>query len=299
MNKKEYRKTYETSKADANYTLKIRLESTIIFILCVLLAALCLLPFIIVIVNATRDNGQIQRSVSLIPSTHLIENIKNLSTAEMKRTFDALVGYKNSAIITISATILSVFFSALTAYGLCVYDFKLKDAATTFILAVLMVPTQVSGVGFIKFMLAIDMYNKFLPLIIPAIAAPATVFYMRQYIRSSFPLEIVEAARIDGCGELRTFVSIGLPMIKPAIGVQAIFTFIANWNNFYTPSMLIVSANKKTLPMMIKNLSSDRLSTDYGKIYCGIAISVVPLIIAYCILSRYIVAGVALGGVKE
>ena len=299
MNKKEYKKTYEANKANANYTHLIRFESAIIFILCILLTLICLLPFVIVVVNATRDHGQISRSVSLIPSTHLIENIKELSTPEMKRTFDAFVGYKNSAIITISATILSVFFSALTAYGLCVYDFKLKDAATTFILAVLMVPTQVSGVGFIKFMLAIDLYNNFLPLIIPAIAAPATVFYMRQYIRSAFPLEIVEAARIDGCGELRTFVTIGLPMIKPAIGVQAIFTFIANWNNFYTPSMIITSYQKMTLPMMIKKLSSDRLATDYGKIYCGIAISVVPLIIAYCCLSKYIVAGVALGGVKE
>lgn len=299
MNKKEYKKTYEANKANANYTHLIRFESAIVFILCILLTIICLLPFVIVVVNATRDHGQISRSVSLIPSTHLIENIKELSTPEMKRTFDAFVGYKNSAIITFSATILSVFFSALTAYGLCVYDFKLKDAATTFILAVLMVPTQVSGVGFIKFMLAIDLYNNFLPLIIPAIAAPATVFYMRQYIRSSFPLEIVEAARIDGCGELRTFVTIGLPMIKPAIGVQAIFTFIANWNNFYTPSMLIVSDEKKTLPMMMSALTADRVKTDYGIVYAGIALSIVPLIVVYLILSKYIIAGVALGGVKE
>ncbi|MBP0959234.1 MAG: carbohydrate ABC transporter permease, partial [Oscillospiraceae bacterium] len=180
MNKKEYKKTYEANKANANYTHLIRFESAIIFILCILLTLICLLPFVIVVVNATRDHGEISRSVSLIPSTHLIENIKNLSTPEMKRTFDAFVGYKNSAIITISATVLSVFFSALTAYGLCVYDFKLRDAATTFILAVLMIPTQVSGVGFIKFMLAIDLYNNFLPLIIPAIAAPAVVFFMRQ-----------------------------------------------------------------------------------------------------------------------
>ena len=299
MNKKEYKKTYEANKANANYTHLIRFESAIIFILCVLLTLICLLPFLIVVVNATRDHGQISRSVSLIPSTHLIENIKNLSTPEMKRTFDAFVGYKNSAIITISATVLSVFFSALTAYGLCVYDFKLKDAATTFILAVLMVPTQVSGVGFIKFMLAIDLYNNFLPLIIPAIAAPATVFYMRQYIRSSFPLEIVEAARIDGCGELRTFVTIGLPMIKPAIGVQAIFTFIANWNNFYTPSMILSKQDKYTLPMFIQLLRGERFRSDYGIIYVGLVITVIPIFVVYAILSKYIIAGVALGGVKE
>lgn len=299
MNKKEYKKTYEASKADANYTMKIRMESAIIFVVCVILAAICLLPFLIVIVNATRAHSDISTSVTLIPGGYLLENFKNLRTPDMANTFDALIGYKNSAIITVCATILSVFFSTLTAYGLSIYDFKVKDAAWTFILAVLMVPTQVSGVGFLKFMIDIDMYNKFIPLIIPAIAAPNVVFYMRQYIRSSFPSEIVEAARIDGSGELRTFVTIGMPMIKPAIAVQAIFTFIFNWNNYYTPSMLIVSFNKRTLPMMVKNLSSDRLATDFGKIYCGIALTIVPLIIAYLFLSKYIIAGVALGGVKE
>lgn len=299
MNKREYKKTYEASKADANYTLKIRIESALIFIICIILALICLLPFAIVIVNATRTNTAISTAVSLIPGTALLDNIKNLATPEMKRTFDAIVGYRNSGVITISATVLCVFFSSLTAYGLSVYNFKARDAAWTFILAVLMVPAQVSGIGFLKFMINIDLYNNYLPLIIPAIAAPQTVFFMKQYIKSSFPLEIVEAARIDGCGEFRTFLTIGLPMIKPAIAVQAIFTFIFNWNNFYTPSMLIVSYNKKTLPMMVKALSSDRLQTDYGKIYCGIAISIVPLIVAYLFLSRYIIAGVSLGGVKE
>ena len=124
---------------------------------------------------------------------------------------------------------------------------------------------------------------------------------MRQYLKSSFPLDIVEAARIDGCGEFRTFLTIAIPMMKPAIAVQAIFAFVANWNNFYQPSMILVSRkfNQLTMPMMINMLKSNDKIADYGVIYAGIALSIIPVIIIYFIFSRFIVEGVALGGVKE
>ena len=124
---------------------------------------------------------------------------------------------------------------------------------------------------------------------------------MRQYLKSSFPLDIVEAARIDGCGEFRTFLTIAIPMMKPAIAVQAIFAFIANWNNFYQPSMILVSRkfNQLTMPMMINMLKSNDKIADYGVIYAGIALSIIPVVIIYLLLSRFIVEGVALGGVKE
>jgi len=291
-----YKRTYGEKKVNDHYMLGLKLKSAGIFVVCVILALICILPLWIVIVNATRSNAEIVNGLSLIPSTNFGENISNLIAKEV---YKPGIGFKNSAIITVGATVLSVFFSSLTAYGLVVYDFKLKDAAWTFILAVLMVPVQVSGVGFIKFMISLGLYNTFVPLIVPAIAAPGVVFFMRQYMKSSFPLEIVEAARIDGCSEFRTFFTIGLPMIKPAVAVQAIFAFIANWNNFYTPSMIIVSEDKKTLPMMMSALTADRVKTDYGIVYVGIALSIVPLIVVYLILSKYIIAGVALGGVKE
>ena len=120
-------------------------------------------------------------------------------------------------------------------------------------------------------------------------------------MKSSFPLDIVEAARIAGCGEFRTFLSIAIPMMKPAIAVQAIFAFIASWNNFYTPNMILISVDlkKKTLPMMVSALQSSDKFNDYGAIYLAIALSIIPIIIAYVLLSRFIIAGVALGGVKE
>ena len=142
--------------------------------------------------------------------------------------------------------------------------------------------------------------DSFIPLIVPAIAAPAIVFYMRQYMKSSFPLDIVEAARIDGCSEFRTFISIAIPMMKPAIAVQAIFAFVQNWNNYYTQNMILISNDKMiTMPMMVQKVLGQDKKIDLGAQYAAVALSVIPIIVIYVCLSRFIVGGVALGGVKE
>ncbi len=282
-----------------NYTFKLRLKSGILFVVCIILTLICLIPIWILIVNATRTSTDIASSVSWWFGTNLIENIKDLP--DEFPNFHALIGFRNSAIIAVSTTFLSVFFSAMTAYGLYVYDFKVKGPAYTFILGVMMVPMQVTSIGFMQFMVKLGLNDSYIPLIVPAIAAPAIVFFMRQYLQSSLSLSLIEAARIDGCGEFRTFVQIAIPLMKPAIAVQAIFAFIANWNNFYQPSMILTSAkaDQLTLPMMINGLQSNDKTADYGVIYYAIALSILPLIIAYLLLSKFIVAGVTLGGVKE
>lgn len=283
-----------------NYTAKLRFKSILLFLVCVILTLICIVPIYILFINSTRTHVDIINSVTFIPGDQLVRNIKELLTNGLYK-FDPLIGFKNSAIIAIGSTILSVFFSALTAYGLVVYDFKLRGPAFTFILAVMMVPMQVTSVGFLQFMINLGLNDSFIPLIVPTVAAPATVFFMRQYLKSSFPLDIVEAARIDGCGEFRTFLTIAIPMMKPAIAVQSIFAFILNWNNFYQPSMILTSRKfeQLTMPMMINTLKSNDKIADYGVIYAGIALSIIPVVIIYLLLSRFIVAGVALGGVKE
>ena len=284
-----------------NYTAKLRIKSGILFVVCVILTIICLLPIYMLIINATRSHTEIQTQVSFLPGTNLLNNIETLSTDSNFRVFDAFTGFKNSFIIAGCSTVLSVFFSALTAYGFYVYDFKLRGPAYTFILAVMMVPMQVTSVGFLQFMVQLGLDNTYIPLIVPTIAAPAIVFFMRQYLQSSFPLDIVEAARIDGCGEFRTFLTIAIPMMKPAIAVQAIFAFVANWNNFYQPSMILTARNDNqlTIPMMVNALKSNDKIANYGVIYYAIALSILPLIVIYLLLSKFIVEGVALGGVKE
>jgi len=288
--------------AKDNYTFKIKLKSGILFFWFLILTIICLLPIYILIINATREHSDIANGLSFIPGSNLKANFhKIVSDQNFKLSYNALHGYKNSLIITVCATFLTVFFSALTAYGIHVYDFKIKELSYSVILLVMMVPMQVTSAGFVSFMSDLHLTNTYWPLIIPAIAAPAVVYFMRSYMKSSFPLDIVEAARIDGCSEFRTFLSIAIPMMKPAIAVQAIFAFIASWNNFYTPNMILINVklSKKTLPMMVAALQSSDKFNDYGAIYLAIALSIIPIIIAYVLLSRFIIAGVALGGVKE
>ncbi|MCI7803632.1 MAG: carbohydrate ABC transporter permease [Oscillospiraceae bacterium] len=287
--------------AKDNYTAKLRIKSIVLFVVMILLTIICLLPIYILIINATRASADVTSGVSLIPGNYLAKNFDTLFNHPMFVNFKPLIGFRNSAIIAGCATVLSVFFSALTAYGLVVYDFKLRGAAYTFILAVMMVPMQVTSVGFLQFMLKLDLGDSYIPLIVPTIAAPAIVFFMRQYLKSSFPLDIVEAARIDGCGEFRTFLTIAIPMMKPAIAVQAIFAFVANWNNFYQPSMILVSRkqNQLTIPMMVSMITSNDKVNDYGAKYAAIGLSIVPIVVVYLVLSKFIVEGVALGGVKE
>lgn len=287
-----------------NYSRKVMIKSIVIMAVLVLITIIVLAPIYILFVNATRDPQAItNHPLSFMPGTSFIRNIKETINLNKigKISYSAWIGYRNSFFITVSATALCIFFSALTAYGLVIYDFKLSTPAYTFILAVMMVPVQVTSVGFVQFMGKLKLTDTYWPLIVPAIAAPAIVFYMRQYMKANFPTEIVEAARIDGSGELSTFVRIAIPMLKPAVGVQAIFCFIANWNNFYTPSMILISREFKqyTMPMMVESiLSNDKLS-DQGVRYCAIVLSILPIIIIYCCLSRLIVDNVAEGGVKE
>ena len=291
-----------TKTVKDNYSFKIKLKSGILLAWFIILTIICLLPLYILIINSTRSQSEIANGISFIPGSFLLKNIDTLNTNQnFTLIFDVLTGYKNSAFITVFCTFFTVFFSALTAYGIHVYDFKLKEVAYAVILLVMMIPMQVTSTGFVQFMSSIGLTDTYWPLTIPAIAAPAVVYFMRSYMKSSFPLDIVEAARIDGCSEFRTFLQIAIPMMKPAIAVQAIFAFIASWNNFYTPNMILLTSKlkRKTLPMMINALQSSDKLNDLGAVYAAIALSILPIVVVYLILSKFIIAGVALGGVKE
>ncbi|MBD5117169.1 MAG: carbohydrate ABC transporter permease [Ruminococcaceae bacterium] len=295
-----------TSIKERQYARKIRLHSTIRLVVCILITVICLLPIFILVINSTRASGDIITSgVSLLPGDSLIKNIGTLNSPDAANgaytsAYNIWYGYRNSLIIALCSTALAVFFSGLTAYGLTVYDFKGRKAATTFILMVMMIPTQVVSTGFLQFMVQIKLYDNYLPLILPAIASPSVVFFILQYMKSSFPLEIVEAARIDGCSEFMTFIRIALPMLKPAFAVQAIFAFVANWNNYYTPSMLLLSNNldQRTMPMMVAAILGNDKTVDFGVNYLAIALSIIPVVVIYLCLSKFIVKGVALGAVK-
>lgn len=261
----------------------------------ILVTVLCLFWFYVLFINATRSNSELTRGFSPLPSTNLVTNWKNL----LAGTLPVWSGLFNSVFVATCSAALSVYFSAMTAYAIHAYDFKLKNAIFTFILMVMMIPTQVTSLGFLQLIGKMHLDDSFIPLIVPSIAAPVTFYYMKQYLESTLPLSIVEAARIDGSGEFKTFNSIVLPLMKPALSVQAIFTFVQSWNNYFIPALVLHTEEKKTLPILIAQLrSADFLKFDMGQVYVMIAFSILPVVIVYMFLSKFIIQGVALGGVK-
>ncbi len=188
----------------------------------------------------------------------------------------------------------------MTAYGIYMYNFKLKSAAFKLIMMIMMIPTQCSTLGFLSLLTKLKMIDTLAALYIPAIAAPVVFFYMYQAMQAMLPYSIVEAARIDGCNEFKIFNTIVLPMMKPAIAVQAIFAFVSSWNNYFVPALVINSKAKKTIPILIAQLrSADYQKFDMGQVYMIICIAIIPLMIVYLFLSRSIISGVAVGAVKE
>ncbi len=275
--------------------LGLHTRRIIAYIVLIAVSFLCLFWFYILFINATRSNGELQSGFTALPSGNLLTNWKNL----LHGTLPVWNGLINSLVISGCCAVLCVYFSTMTAYAIHVYDFALKKFIYPFILMIMMIPTQVTALGFIKLVDRMKLENSFIPLIVPAVAAPVTFFYMKQYMESTLPLSLVEAARIDGSGEFHTFNMIVLPLMKPAIAVQAIFTFVSNWNNYFTPALILHDDKKKTLPILIAQLrAADWLKFDMGQVYVMIAFSIFPVIIVYLLLSRYIVQGVALGSVK-
>ena len=270
----------------------------IAYVVLILLVFISLVPFYLLLINATRERRQV--GIQWYPGPELKSNWSKLfsgSTAvAYGNVFKALM---NSLIISTGASVLCVYFSALTAYATHVYQFKLRKIADTFILLVMMVPTQASAIGFYRLMISWKLTDSFIPLIIPAIAAPSTYYFMKQYMASSLPLEIVEAARIDGCGEFRTFNTIVAPILKPAFAVQMIFTFVGNWNNFFMPRLIISDKEKYTIPLVLSAMNhAGPQEQDLGIFYLYMVLAILPVVIIYLLLSKYIIRGIALGSVK-
>ena len=284
--------TYDSRKAKR----QLAISRFVVYVILIFLAVLCLFSFYMLFVNATRSNADLQGGFRLLPSNYFFKNLVNAWTDS---SINIPRGMLNSFIIAACTAVLSTYFSALTAYGIHAYDFKLKKLAFTFIMAVMVIPTQVSAVGFYQMCVKLGWTNSYIPLIVPGIAAPVVFFYMKQYMESVLPMEIIDAARVDGSGEFRTFNTIILPMLKPALAVQMIFNFVQSWNNYFMPALLLDKAEMKTVPLMIAQLrSADYSKFDMGKVYMFILLAILPVVVVYLCLSKFIIKGVTAGSVK-
>jgi multiple sugar transport system permease protein len=278
-----------------SYNTATHVQRFFIYAFLILLLIICLLPIWALLVNATRSTVQIQQGLSLMPSTHLFENYGIL----IGRGLDLPRGFFNSTFIAVSVTLVTVYFSLLTAYGIVVYDFPGKQAFYSFILVLVLLPLQLSIIGFYQYMSRLGLTDSYIPLILPSIAAAGSVFFAKQYLESIVITDLIDAARIDGAGELQTFHRVMLPIAAPGAFTLGIFAFVASWNAFLTPFIMISSIEKYTLPMLVRTLRGDVYRTEYGSIYLGIAATILPILLVYAFFSRYIVSGIAMGAVKE
>ncbi len=268
----------------------------VVYAILIFLSILCLFSFYLLIVNASRSNADLQGGFRFLPQGNFLTNLKN---AWNDASINIPRGMLNSLIVAACTSVLTTYFSALTAYGLHAYEFKLKRVAFTFIMAVMVIPKQVSAAGFVQLCYKFHMTNSYLPLILPGVAAPIVFFYMKQYMESTLPMEIIDAARVDGSGELYTFNRIILPMLKPALAVQMIFAFVESWNNYFLPALLLDKSELKTVPIMIAQLrAADYSKFDLGKVYMFILLAILPVLAVYIFLSKSIIKGVTAGSVK-
>lgn len=273
----------------------IHARRVLAYIVLILITFLCLFWFYVLFVNATRSKGELNMGFSPLPSTHALDNWNSM----LHSTQPIVRGMLNSLIIATLSAVLCTYFSTMTAYAIHAYEFKGRKFIFTFILMIMTVPTQVSALGFVQLVTKMGLENNYIPLVVPTIAAPVTFFYMKQYMDSTLPLSLIEAARIDGAGEVRIFNTMVIPLMKPAIAVQAIFSFVGSWNNYFTPALILHKDKLKTLPIMIAEMrNADFLKFDMGQVYMTIAFSIFPVIVVYLILSKHIVGGMTLGGVK-
>lgn len=277
-----------------------------VYLVLLVMTVVCVMPFYVMLVNATRTNQEINRGPTVVPGSALVENWKTLiegrrdpNTGLRSGGLNIPQGFLNSLIVALSATLLAAYFSALTAYGFAMYKFRGSNILFALLLSVIMLPPTIMLVGLFKLSLSINLYDTRLILILPAIASPYTVFFLRQYTKSVISPSLVEAARIDGAGEFYVFHRIALPLVMPGVATMSIFGFLVQWNNYLVPLTLLNSQEKYTLPLIIQQLNTTTYQRDFGAMYLGIALSVVPIIIAFAILSRYLIAGIAFGGVKE
>ncbi|MFN2188846.1 MAG: carbohydrate ABC transporter permease [Candidatus Promineifilaceae bacterium] len=279
----------------SHYRLNTRITRTLIYIFLFILLIITIIPIWLLLVNATRSTVEIQQGISILPSSHTVENYNIL----LGRGLDLFRGLINSLFIATSVTLLTVYFSFLAAYGIVVYDFKFKRFFKGFVVLLVLIPLQLSIVGFYQYMSRLGLVDNYASLILPAIASAFAVFFGMQYFESVVIQDLIDAGRVDGATEIGIFHRIIFPLAVPGAVTLGIFSFIASWNNFFNPFILISSVEKYTLPMLVQTLRGDMYRTEYGAIYLGIAFTIVPVIIIYVLLARYIISGIAMGSVKE
>lgn len=265
----------------------------LIYSLLIILAVISIIPFYMMIINATHSNVEIASNVWITPGSSLVENYRII-----QRHVNIWQGFISSLIIAVPSIVLSAFFSTMTAYGFAKFRFKGNGTLFWIVLATMMIPQQLGLIGYYDLCVNLGLIDSYLPLILPMIANPWMVFFIKSYIESAISDSLIEAAIMDGAGEMHIFLNIIFPLAMPAIATMSIFTFITKWNDLITPTVLLNTAAKFPMPVVISNIRG-LYQANYGAIYLGVAISLLPILLVVITFSRSIIQGLTIGAIKE
>ena len=202
-----------------------------------------------------------------------------------------------SVYVATVTTLLNLILCSLGGYAFAAYDFRFKKALFAFVLASMMLPSFLNMIPSFMVINALGWIDQPRALYIPGAAGALGIFMMRQYIGSAIPRELIDAGRMDGCGELRIFRSVVFPLLGPALGTLGLITFISSWNNFIGPLVVMRSAERYTVPLALRSMQSPN-NTEWGALMAGSAIAVLPLLIAFVFCARRLVAGLTAGAVR-
>lgn len=262
--------------------------------LCVLVGVvLSIFPFYWMLAMSTNTTSEIfGYPPKLTFGPHFIENARNVLAS-----VDLLSAFLNTIVVAGLLAVLVMLFDSLAAFTFAKYDFPGKNLLFIFMLATFLVPGSLSLVPSFVLMSTFGWVGDLRALIIPGAANAFGIFLLRQFAASSIPDSLIESARIDGAGFFRTWWSVGIPMLRGGLAFLGIFTFIAAWNDYIWPLIILVDPKKQTLQTALATLNSV-YSTDYGMVMAGAVIAVLPLIGVFLIGSRHFIANIAAGAVK-
>lgn len=284
----EPRRTWTSTSSGKRVTATDALRVTIL----ITLALLALIPIVWTILGAFKTPTELAaRPPTLLPDSFALTNYTDALTR-----FDFMTYVRNSVLVTVGATVLTLVINSMAAYALAKYNFRGKNALFLLTLATIMIPLQVILIPVYQVVASFGMVNTLWGLIIPAAATPTGVFLLRQYMLT-IPDELIEAARVDGSGEFRTFLRIVLPLCRPALAVVAIFSVMWRWNDFLWPLVVAQSESVYTLPVALARFNAQE-TVPFNLILAMSVVSIVPVIVLFLFFQKQIATGIANTGIK-
>jgi len=273
-----------------------KITNVLVFVILLIFAVFCLAPFFFLVISSLRPGVEMIRQGISLNIDFSALNFDNYVLLLDGKEGIYLSWYFNSVVITVVHTLLSLLLTSMVGYGLAMYNFKGKNAVFIIVLVVMMIPVEILILPLYELSISTGLIDSYLGVILPFVVAPMSIFFFRQYAQS-LPRELLDAGRIDGCGEFKIFFQIMLPLMKPAFGAMGILQAMFSWNNFVWPLIVLRSNDMLTLPIGLQSLITP-YGNNYDILFPGAVMSVIPIIILFILNQKAFISGLTVGGVK-